>query len=229
MKNKKITVKNIILWFFILQPFTLVHAANSINNYSLEFSLSISNQSTYFDFSSTTYKTRSEQLGINWYEPFSRYFHAGLEFGYIDMSQKDNSVASAQFSSGQYAGLLFKFLPVENEHLSLTLNFNYRFNRTQGEVGNQKTQFSWNENLLFAELQYFPTNNVSILFASEYQLIDGEQQDSGTINQITSFKENKQQGHRIGLNFTSNRTGMIGVEWSTGFSRGTRLYFSRKF
>lgn len=229
MKNKKITIKNIILCFIILQPFTIVHSANSTNNYSLEFALSVSNQSTIFNFSPTTYKTRTEQLGINWYEPFSHYFHAGLELGYIDMSQLDNTVASAQFSSGQYAGLLLRFFPVENKHLSLSLNFNYRFYRTQGEVANQKTQFSWNQNLLFAELRYSLTNDMGILLASEYQLIDGEQQDSGSINQITTFKENQQQGYRIGLNFISNRTGAIGVEWSTGFNRGTRLYFSRKF
>ena len=110
----------------------------------------------------------------------------------------------------------------------MSLNYNYRFNRTQGELVNQQTQFSWNQNLLFAELQYYPTQQVSVVLASEYQLIDGEQQNSGTITNITSFKESEQQGYRFGINFISNRTGTVGLEWSTGFRSGISLYFSRK-
>lgn len=229
MNLKKDKILSIVLCLFSLLPVTLVNAAQIINANLLEFSLSTQNQTTHFDFSTYTHNTKSDQLGINWYEPFSSYFHAGLELGYIDMSQIENSLSSAQFTTGQYAGLLLRFLPVESPLFSLTMNLNYRYNRTEGESTDQKTQFFWNETVLYSEINFQPTSHIGLMAAAEYQIVDGEQRDSGNITQITPFRESKKQGYRFGLNFTTNRTGIVGLEWFTGFKEGTRLYFLRKF
>lgn len=116
-KNKS---QQIVLYLLAFFPFTLVNAA-SIPDNLIEFSLSITHQNTPFNFSSYTYKTSSDQIGINWYEPFSKYFHGGLEVGQIQMSQVENVLASAKFTAGEYAGLLLRFIPIDNDYLSLTL------------------------------------------------------------------------------------------------------------
>lgn len=229
MNYKTIKIQIFILCLSIIQPITLVSAAQISKNKLLEFSLDIQNTSTYFNFPSYTYKTKSEQLGISWYEPFTKYFHGGLELGYINMTQIDNSLTSAKFTSGQYAGLLLRFIPINSELFSLTLNANYRYSDTQGTSSNQETRFVWNETLLTTELKFQPTSLIGLTFAAEYHLIDGSQQDSGAINQITAFNAEKQHGTRFGLNFTTNRTGVVGFEWFTGFRSGSRLYFTRKF
>ena len=220
-------IKAVLLSVCSLLPTSMINAAQ-INNF-LEFTLSTQNQSANLKFSSNTYKTKTNQLGINWYEPFTQYFHAGLELGYLEMSQIDNVLASAQFTSGEYTGLLLRFIPLETDTLSLTLNTNYRYSRTAGNSTNQETQFSWNEALFSAELQYQPVINIGLLFAAEYQVLNGEQRDSGDITKITEFTESGRQNYRFGVNFTSNRTGIVGIEWLTGFKSGTRLYFLRKF
>ncbi len=227
MKLKKSIA--IISVLFLLLPCSFVNAVQIIDNNLIEFSLSLRHQTTHFKFPLNSYKVKSDQVGISWYEPFSQYFHGGLELGYIDMSQIENPLSSAQFSSGQYAGLLLRFLPVDKPYLSLTLNLNYRYNRTEAKSTTQNSQFAWHETLLFSELKFFPTEQFSVVIAAEYQLLNGEQRDSGTITKTTSFKEDQQQGYRLGMNFIPYHNGIIGVEWLYGFRQGGIIYFKRRF
>ncbi len=200
-----------------------------MNDKLIEFSLSVQSQSSDFKFSTTTDKVKSDQLGISWYEPFSKYFQGGLEVGYVEMSQINNPVSSAQFTSGQYAGLLLRFLPLDEPNFSLLLNLNYRYSRTDGATTTQNSQFTWHETVFSSEIQLHPIEQVSLLLAIDYRLLSGEQRDSGAITQIRPFSENQQEGYRFGLNFMPYRTGIIGVEWFSGFRDGGRLYFKRKF
>jgi len=225
----KNTIQNYIAGIFIFLPLTLVNAAHITNNNALEFSLSASSQKSHFNFSSNTNEVRSDQFGINWYENFSPYFHAGLEVGYIEMSQINNAITSAQFTSGEYIGLLLRFLPVESPFFTLTLNLNYRYTRTEGKSTNQETLFIWDNTLLFSELQFQATKHIGLILAAEYQFLDGEQRDSGNINQITQFKGSKQQGYRLGINFNLNHSQTIRLEWLNGFRQGVQIYFTRKF
>ena len=215
---------------FLLLPSSQLNAARRIvNNDLLEFSLSIEHQNTHFNFPSSHAKTSFDLLGINWYEPFSSSFHGGLEVGYLEMTQAENSVSSAKFSSGQYMGLLLRFLLIDNPHLTFDLNLNYRYNSSEGNTVGQRTEFAWYEGLFSAEMQFHLSENSQLLLAGEFHLLDGEQRDSGSINQITDFSETKQKGYRLGLNFKTNRKGVLGVEWLAGFRDGGRIYFRRYF
>jgi opacity protein-like surface antigen len=224
----KKTIQNYIAGIFIFLPLTLVNSAHATNN-ELEFSLSTSSQNTYFNFPSNTNEVRSDQLGVSWYQSFSSYFHAGLELGYIEMSQINNAITSAQFTSGEFIGLLLRFLPVESPFFTLTLNLNYRYTRTEGKSTNQETLFSWNNALLFTELQFQPTKHIGLILAAEYRFLDGEQRDSGNITQITHFKGAKQEGYRLGINFNLNRSQTIRLEWLDGYRQGVQVNFAHKY
>lgn len=210
-------------------PLSTVNAARVINNNLLEFSLALSKSDTYLKFFSTPYKTSFRKWGINWYESFSDYFHAGLELGDIEMNMIDNPLPSSQYTSGEYAGILLRFLPISTPTFSLTFNLNYRYNQTQGESSNQLTEFTWDETVLLSQVNFLPIDNIRLFLGADYQVVSGEQHDSGSVTKITSFKENEQYGYHFGLDFITNRTGTVGVEWFSGFNSGTKLYFSRKF
>lgn len=220
----------IILCLFILPFIPLAKAADGSIRHLIEYSLSVSNQHTDIDFQSgDTYKTNTSRLGINWYESFSPYFHAGLEFGYIDMTQIENSLSSAQFTSGQYAGLLFRFLPVENSYLTLIFNLNYRYNSTQGKNAVQESQFIWSESTLGSELHFRPSSNIGLFIAADYQLLDGNQRNTGNINQVALFKGAKSQGFRLGSSLKINHNGEIKLQWFNGFKEGVEINFTRTF
>jgi opacity protein-like surface antigen len=224
----KKTIQNYIAGIFIFLPLILVNSAHATND-ELEFSLSASNQNTYFNFSSNTNEVRSDQLGVSWYENFSPYFLAGLELGYIEMSQINNAITSAQFTSGEYIGLLFRFLPVESPFFTLTLNLNYRYTQTKGKSTNQVTQFSWDNTLLFSELQFQPTKHIGLILAAEYRFLDGVQRDSGNITQITQFEGTEQHGYRLGINFKLNRSQTVRLEWLDGYRQGVQVNFAHKY
>ena len=231
MKNNRVKQILVIISLFICSFITNTIYANQLrHNQLLEFALSAQNLTTDLKFSTNAYyKTKTNQLGINWYEPFTHYFHGGLEAGYLEVTQIENTLPSAQYTSGEYAGLLLRFIPLVTDKLTLRLNLNYRYSQARGSSTDQETQFAWNSALFNTELEYQLTNHVGVLVAAEFHNLNGEQRDSGTVSKITEFTESEQQSTRLGLNFTSSRNGIIGIEKITGFRNGTRLYFLRKF
>lgn len=230
MKIPANNIYSFILSILLFLPSPFIAAAQINNPSLLEFTLSAQNLAADLKFSTnSTYRTKTNQLGINWYEPFTHYFHGGLEVGYLEMTQADNPLASAQYTSGEYAGLLLRFIPLVTDKLSLSLNLNYRYSQTRGSSTDQETQFAWNSAMFNTELEYQLTNQVGVLVAAEFQSLNGEQRDSGIVSKITEFTESRQQSTRFGVNFFSSRTGVIRIEKITGFRNGTRLYFVRKF
>ena len=226
MQHKK--YKNFILALFIFLPIIYPNTLQAVDSRLVEFSLYSVDQNTHFNFSSNNYETKYQQLGLTWYESFSSYFHAGLELGYINVTQTENALTSAQYTSGEYAGLLFRFLPIEKDFVSLLVNLNYRYHQTKGSSTNQETEFIWSETALSSELQFHMTENTSVFFAAEYQILDGRQHDSGNINQTNSFNNLNQQGYRAGINFAVRRNEHIQIEWQTGFRNGVQFHFTRK-
>ena len=220
--------KNFISVLFIFLPISYSNAIQAADSRLVEFSLYSVDQNTHFNFSSNNYETKYQQLGLNWYESFSSYFRAGLEVGYINVTQTQNALASAQYTSGEYAGLLLRFLPIENDFVSLLINLNYRYHQTNGSSTNQETQFIWSETALSSELQFHTTENLSLFIAAEYQILDGNQHDSGNINQTSSFNNVEQQGYRAGIDFMIRRNEHIQIEWQTGFRNGVQIYFTRR-
>ena len=136
------TFQRLILCLLFFTPLKFINATQLTNSNLIEFSLAIQNLTTDFKFPTNTYEVEVDLLGISWYESFSKHFHAGLEIGYIDMSQINNPLVSAQFSSGQFAGVLFRVIPIDQTYISLNLNLNYRYTKTEANSLNQITQFT---------------------------------------------------------------------------------------
>lgn len=210
-------------------PLNFIHASQYTDNSVTEFTLSLQNQTTYFDFPTQAYQVKTDHIGISGYTTFSKTFQGGFEFGYIDMSQIDNPLSSAQFSSGQFFGLLLRFLPVEQTHFSITLNLNYRYNNTKSTSTDQKSEFVWHESLFSSEVEIRPLETLSLILTAEYLNLSGEQRGSGNLNQVTPFTGSKNLGYRFGINFKPYPTAEIGVEWRRGHTEGGRIYFRKKY
>lgn len=230
MVHQKKRINKLILYFVIFLFSTNVYASKRlVSNKLLEFSLIIENKRTQFNFSGSNQKAHFNILGVNWYESFSPAFQGGLEIGYFEMTQINNNLPSARFTFGEYVGVNLRYFLVDNDTLSLNLNLNYRYSSSTKKLLDQQTNFVWHKGGLLAEIQLHISDKSSILLASEYQLIDGEQRDSGNITQINEFKENQRLGYRLGLNFTPSKNGYISLELLAGISNGGRINFTRKF
>lgn len=213
--------------FFLFIKFT--YAGQLINTNLIEFSLSLQNQTTLFNFTNKNHQVEIDQLGVNWYEPFSETFQGGLEFGYLDVTQRDSSLTSAEFSSGEYYGILLRFLPINTSFATLRLNLNYRYNKTESINTAQNLEFMWGETLISSELEFHPFDKLGLLLAAEYQNLSGEQHDFGNVLQIVDFTTSKNAGYRLGIHFKPDPTANIGLQWITGYKEGVRIHFMRRF
>lgn len=228
MKHKRNKIKSFALFLYFCFPFIYSNSTYAIDNNLVEFSLNVVNQNTHFNYTTKNYETKYQQLGVSWYESFSSYFHAGLEVGYIDVTQPENDLTSGRFTSGEYAGLLLRFLPIENNLISFIMSLNYRYNQTTGKSPNQESRLTWSETLLSNELQFQITEIFSAFIAAEYQILDGHQRDTGILNQVRNFNTSKQQGYRLGIDITPSKKDLIRLEWQSGFKNGAQIYFTRK-
>lgn len=219
----------IYIWPLLFFPLNIIQAAQHTDNSVTEFTLSLQNQTTYFDFPTQIYQVKSDLVGISGYTTFSKTFQGGFELGYIDMSQIDNPLSSAQFSSGQFFGLLLRFLPVDQAHVSIILNLNYRYNNTDSISTNQRSEFVWHESLFSSEVEIRTLDTLSLILAAEYLNLSGQQRDSGNINQVTPFTNSENLGYRFGIKFKPYPTADIGVEWRTGHTEGGRIYFRKNY
>ncbi|MFK5914073.1 MAG: hypothetical protein QM484_06845 [Woeseiaceae bacterium] len=207
---------------------TTTYAQHYYNNGISEYALLLSSQQTELLFSDqTNITTDIDQLGILWYETFSSYFDAGLEFGYTEMTQLNNT-SSVKLSSGEYAGLLLRFTPIEKNLYSLELNINYRFNQSKGEVISQKTAFSWHKITLSPAFLFHALDELSFFAAPVYSITKGRQIDTGELSQTKTFQLKNNSGIRLGLDFKPDKTSKIRLEWSEGTTDGIRLFFSRE-
>ena len=223
------TLQCLILCLLFFTPVKFINAAQQTNSELVEFSLSIQNLTTDFKFPTRSYQVKMDQAGIRWYESLGEYFHAGLEVGYVDMSQIDNPLVSAQFSSGQFAGIRLRFLPYNQAHISVSLNLNYRYSKTKADGLSQESEFAWHETLFSTEMELKPSNKVSLIVSAEYQDLAGEQRDSGNVSELTQFSNSKQQGYQVALNYKPYVNADIGIESFSGYRRGGGVYFRRKF
>ena len=216
--------------FFLPSLFTTVIAFTPYSdNRLIEFSLSIESHKTYFDFPAKVHEVDIDKASIAWYESFTRTFNGGLEFGYLEMIQRDNPLPSAQISSGEFLGILLRFKPIDYSIASLTLKLNYRYNKTQSLSNSPKSEFIWHETLFITELNLHPFKNFGLILAAEYQNLSGQQRDFNNPTQITKFVEEKNLGFRAGLSFKPDPSADIRLEWLTGYRKGAKIHFVRRF
>ena len=180
-------------------------------------------------FTDRSYLSSVHRIGIHWYETFSDSFQAGLEVGYLELLQAQNPQLSAQVSTGEYAGLLFRFLLINKDPFAFNIKLNYRYNRTKNTREQPESEFVWSESLLVNELHYKITDKTKLSLAAEYQLTDGSLRSTTSTSTLKTFNTQNSYGVRLGLKYRLSQTEVIGFDWLDGYQTGGKIYFGRSF
>ena len=226
--TKKFILKLFIL-LFLFTAQTAVNAKRKVNDNAVEFALIIDSYSSALKYPTNTVETSTELLGINWYEPISQYLHAGLEVGYINMTLKGGQLPSAKYSSGQYAGALFRLIPYSSEYVSFKFNMNYRMNRTEANDTTQQTEFEWQESLLSAQIVFRPITKLGISVSSFYHDLSGQQENTGIVSQDSSFSDSLQEGTSLSIFYAVSPSSIVEIKQNNGYKEGTSVYFIKQF
>jgi len=180
----------------------LLFSANSIsiaaphhNDNIVEFSLSLQNHQTQFNFTDKTLSVDTDQIAIRWYEFFTKNFYGGLEFGYLDLIQSNNLLSSSQLSSGEFIATSFRFIAIEKSLITLSFKLNYRYNKTDSINSAIKSEFLWHESVISTELEFHPFRHLGFLVAAEYQDLQGKQKEFSNVLKISRFTTIEQLNH----------------------------------
>lgn len=229
MSYQKYNAQLVFIFLMFVLLINFINAAQYRNSGLTDFSLSLQTQKTYFISTTDIYKIELDQIGINWYEDLTTTVKGGLEYGYLDANLSNNLQPSTQLSSGEYFGILFRYKPIESPIMSLTLNLNYRYNKTETINSNQYSDLLWHEILFSSEVELRPFDKLGIILAAEYQNLSGEQRYATNVNQVINFDAEKHIGYRFGINIKPTPTAEIRFEWLTGYRKGGIIHFSRGF
>lgn len=214
----------LLLVSLVLQP-GMVQASPEL----LSFTLHYENSKTGLNYSGTTRETSFNSLALSWYEPFQEYFHAGLEVGGFEMIQRSNPLISAQFTKGEYAGVIFRFIPYDGDLLRLNFDVGYRYSRSIGETTSQQTEFNWHHRYASFDgiLRLFPKNEL-VLTINE-RILKGDQVNRGTVNSSIDFAESQSRGYAMSWQFFNRSRGKVSLTLSDGYQQSTSIRFSQGF
>ncbi len=216
------------LMFLLLFTSTMVHAEYTRGD--MNFSLFIENEEVGFRYKDNlTLDTRLTRIKVTWDQSLSSWLRGGLNLAYLDVSQPANPVDSGLKTVGYGLGFNLRAIALEQPLLRLAVFFNYDYQATQGSSDNQNTDLNWQEIEGGLDFTVLPQAPAAILLGVSSTAVYGEQNDSGTVNRVTGFREAESLGYHVGVHVRTDASGGIGLKGYGGRSRGFYLYFSRRF
>lgn len=185
---------------------------------------------THWDYQNNSQReTKVTRLGIGWEEPLTSYLSAGINAGYLDISQATNPIDEGKVTTGHYLGLFFHALPLNQEYVQLHFNLQYTYNAADTAANTQTVEYRWHNTLLSTQLDIKLLHRLKLLIGGKLSWIDGEERSTGTTTQVLSFNEKQNGGYYAGFNLATDASGHVSLIWESGLQKGVHLIFSRRF
>lgn len=195
----------------------------------LDLSLQIEHNETRWQYANQTLTSKSSILGVRLQETLAPRLRGSLHFGYLDLSQPDNTLAAAQVTTGYYAGLELGLLLLDTSRLRLELSAGYRYQNTEGHANNTDVELVWHDTYAQLGLAIPLSERLEFHTFGGTSRTSGEQRASGATDQLLTFDEQKRRYYAAGLSYWVDSTGYLSASWLGGNRDGFRLGFHRGF
>lgn len=222
------TAKYFFVTSFLCLPFTL-KAQTLGNRGRVDFNLHLQSVNSNWRYDTARRRTTISRAGFGWSETLSPGLSGGFMLGYLDLSQTGNPLDTAKLTSGYYGGLQIETRLIESRYLHLGLNLSLLYNDSQNQASNLSINTIWvqTEEKLLARIPLREKLGLRLTL-NDYQL-RGEQRSSGSITDVSNFRQDQSIGYSIGIDVITDPGASIGFDWSGGSRKGGRLYFRRLF
>ncbi|VAX12475.1 hypothetical protein MNBD_GAMMA24-1835 [hydrothermal vent metagenome] len=199
------------------------------NQGRLDFNVHL--QSVYSDwrYANSRQRTNISRAGFGWSETLSPGLSGGIMLGYLDLGQSNNPLDAAKLSSGYYGGLQLETQLVERRYLHLKLNLSVLYNDSQNQAGTPSINNIWIQTEEKLQARIPLREQLALRLALNSYQLRGEQRSSGSVTDVSNFRQDQNIGYSIGLDVLVDPDASIGFDWSGGNRRGGRLYFRRLF
>lgn len=194
--------------------------------YNTAFSLHIKRQVSDWEVDNTTMESRISRIGLSIHEPLNEHLDSGIELGYLDLSQPDNTHTEGIGLTGGYLGLTLGTHLLRTDNLSLLLNLSYRYNSVEGSDNTTEASLTWHELQGGLSLSY--SFERLILSAGVGQhAVDGEERVEN--DETRSIEQKSETIYSAGATYWVERTGYIGIQGQRGAQQSIRFVFGRQF
>ncbi|GMQ92175.1 MAG: hypothetical protein BMS9Abin11_1496 [Gammaproteobacteria bacterium] len=196
----------------------------------LDFALRLSRYKTTFDYGTLDIRSTLEEITTSWRYRISKRLQVGFVAGYSSLSQRDNPPTAGLDLNGWHAGVGLHFNLFHSKYVDLVFSTDYTFNDLSGDATNSDSvDIEWAKSRALIGLTVRAGKRVQLYGGSIYNRIDGEQRQTGTVNQTLDFKQDRTSGAFVGLDINLERQGFFGVEIQSGETKGIGFYFKRFF
>lgn len=224
MRRIMIPLSGITLTAFASAPATAEYASDGP-----DFSLQVEHNETRWQYADRTLTSKSSILGIRLQETLAPRLRGSLHAGYLELSQPENPLPAAQFTSGGYGGVQLSLLLLETSRLTMTLSGGYTYLETDGEGNNTRVELAWHDTYAQLGTSLALTERLTLHAAGGISRTSGEQRVSGDTEGLLTFDEQQRGYYAAGLAYWMDGTGYLSATWLGGSRDGFRFSFHRRF
>lgn len=195
----------------------------------LNFSLTLGSSTTQWVYQDTPRETRLRTVTASWSQAMGPSIRGGLNLTYLDTRQATHPQAVGLDTAGDALGIDLQMQLLNTARLQLELRFGYDFARTENALEGQQIENNWTTASLGLDAELALGKLMHFQAGAGVVSVEGEEQLSGDINQLTTFNEETSSRYYAGLSIKTDDNGRIGLRWVDGYQSGLLLSFSRQY
>lgn len=196
----------------------------------LDFALRLARYKTNFDYGTLDTRSTLEEITASWRYRINKRLQVGFVAGYSSLSQSNNPPTAGLDLDGWHAGIGLHFNLLHSKYVDLVFSTDYTFNDVSGDAANgDSVDVEWAKSRALIGLNVRVGKRVQLYGGGIANRIDGEQRQTGSVNQTLDFKHGRTSGVFVGLDIDLEHQGYFGVEIQSGETKGVGFYFKRFF
>jgi hypothetical protein len=195
----------------------------------LDFSVRFDQSKIDLKYGANDINTTVKRVGVYWHERFSERLRLGLFGGYTALTQTNSPLTAGSTLEGYHAGVTLHVNLIQTKRLHLFFSFDYAYQDVDNHKDGQTVDISWTEPNARLGAAVNLSANVRVFGGANYGSIDGQERDSGTVNQTVDFEHRGRSGGFVGADLRLDESGFVGIAARSGLNRGGEIYFKKLF
>ena len=149
--------------------------------------------------------------------------------GQASLKQRQRPLTAGMSLSGLNAGLGLQRRLYRSNIFSSQLDITYRYLHLDEENSSQKVELTLHSWQIALGIGVQLNRDLRLIGGGTVGGIDGEEVASGSITQTLSVDESKNSGGFVRLDWRTDATGHVGIEWHDHLFERVGVYFTRDF
>lgn len=195
----------------------------------LDFSLRLSQHTLDLDYGGSRIDTSLDRAALLWRERYGTRLQLGLIIGYTSLTQTNNAATAGRELNGYHGGFSLDWELLRLGQSDIFVSADWIYQKVDYEYGGQKVVIVTREPNAQIGAGFRPVDNVRAYAGVRYGDIDGEQRQSGTVNETRKIKSAREAGGFAGAEFLLRDGGYIRLDAESAADRSVAISFGKRY